>query len=686
MEKSKLPVDDTEKGKWKGWGDFLGTGIEIAEKRKKEKDKVDQILKDLKTNWKFYERWTDGLIRNWFDNEGLFNVKDPYIRSFFTNFVDLRHSIEGRKALLFWLKTHKFNKPYGVFSLGQSGTVINPNAIKPESKTYTRQYKTRVNLLQEDDIKAKKVLEEIRQVFDFKDPKTRDLHVIFTKQLLWKASFQNEKKEVTDIKNEKLNGNKFHDDVKTSFLNEYNQVKAVKLPDDFNKKLQPTLMQFYNAWKMTKVDGFFNLSRTGVGKTLAAILATILTKSQYTLVIAPNNIVREDEYNQSQWKKQILEAVPNSLVSLGKVPHIKKDGVYNFHLINYDKFSQKDITYLNNTLAKHDWDFVVIDETQNIKIRNPEMVSQRREAIDALLKRIRKKNEKIKVLCLTATPVINNIKEGKSLLQMVTGRKLNEIGDATTVRNASRLHAHFLPYSIRFMQQYDIVETGRNSPIKCKGLLDNSVTEADIEKMGWLAFEQVSIEAKIPEILKRIKGKTIIYTKYVTGIVELLRERLEKKGYTVGVYTGSDKTGKQGFIYGDTQILIGSSAIAEGVDELQSVCSNLIFASLPWTHAEFEQVVGRIVRKNQKNKRVSLHVLLGIINGYDYDEKIKLNRLEFKYQMARCVTEGTLPEKLKLPRTKLRKEIIEAMVKLRRSGVITRLQAIKIRGKKRVEV
>ena len=39
------------------------------------------------------------------------------------------------------------------------------------------------------------------------------------------------------------------------------------------------------------------------------------------------------------------------------------------------------------------------------------------------------------------------------------------------------------------------------------------------------------------------------------------------------------------------------SPIGTGVDGLQHVCDRLVFASLPWTHAEYEQIIGRIKRK-----------------------------------------------------------------------------------------
>jgi hypothetical protein len=43
------------------------------------------------------------------------------------------------------------------------------------------------------------------------------------------------------------------------------------------------------------------------------------------------------------------------------------------------------------------------------------------------------------------------------------------------------------------------------------------------------------------------------------------------------------------------------AAVATGVDGLQQVCNRLIINVLPWTHAEFEQLIGRIYRQGQQN-------------------------------------------------------------------------------------
>ena len=84
------------------------------------------------------------------------------------------------------------------------------------------------------------------------------------------------------------------------------------------------------------------------------------------------------------------------------------------------------------------------------------------------------------------------------------------------------------------------------------------------------------------------------------GIDRLLRDALVEDGWKVGFYTGEDKSGLDGFLEGDVDVLIGSSAIGTGVDGLQQVCNRLIVNVLPWTAAEFEQLKGRIYRQGQK--------------------------------------------------------------------------------------
>jgi helicase-like protein len=65
------------------------------------------------------------------------------------------------------------------------------------------------------------------------------------------------------------------------------------------------------------------------------------------------------------------------------------------------------------------------------------------------------------------------------------------------------------------------------------------------------------------------------------------------------MFTGEEKSGLDAFLEGDLDVLIASSAISTGVDRLQPVCNRLVINVLPWTAAEFEQLIGRIHRQGQ---------------------------------------------------------------------------------------
>jgi len=78
-------------------------------------------------------------------------------------------------------------------------------------------------------------------------------------------------------------------------------------------------------------------------------------------------------------------------------------------------------------LKKQTVDFIVFDEIHFTKIRFEEEVSKRRHNLDGLLTAVRKKNMNVKVLGLSSTPVVNNLKEGKSMLELITGKFYNDI-------------------------------------------------------------------------------------------------------------------------------------------------------------------------------------------------------------------------------------------------------------------
>ena len=53
---------------------------------------------------------------------------------------------------------------------------------------------------------------------------------------------------------------------------------------------------------------------------------------------------------------------------------------------------------------------------------------------------IRKKNSSVKVLGLSATPVVNNLMEGRSLLELITGKIYDDVATTPTIPNAVTLY------------------------------------------------------------------------------------------------------------------------------------------------------------------------------------------------------------------------------------------------------
>src|SRR5664279_3252694 len=82
--------------------------------------------------------------------------------------------------------------------------------------------------------------------------------------------------------------------------------------------------------------------------------------------------------------------------------------------------------------------------------------------------------------------------------------------------------------------------------------------------------------------------KTLIYTHYVDGVADVLRDAIQSAGYRVGLLTGdTDADHLKDFLKpdGNIDVLVASSRIGTGVNGLQYVCNKLIINSLPWTNA-----------------------------------------------------------------------------------------------------
>jgi hypothetical protein len=94
-------------------------------------------------------------------------------------------------------------------------------------------------------------------------------------------------------------------------------------------------------------------------------------------------------------------------------------------------------------------------------------------------------------------------------------------------------------------------------------------------------------------------------------------------------------------------VLIGSSTLGTGVDGLQFVCNRLIVATLPWTSAGYEQLVGRIYRQGSVFEHVDV-IIPQVMLRHDDDiwswDMQRRDRILYKRTLADAAVDGVIPE------------------------------------------
>lgn len=315
-------------------------------------------------------------------------------------------------------------------------------------------------------------------------------------------------------------------------------------------------------------------------------------------------------------------------------------------ILNYEFFQQpKADLELKKLLNLRSIDFVIIDEIHYSKQREVEKMSKRKKTIMSFLSEAAAKNKNLHVLGMSATPVINNLFEGKTLIELITGYHHDDLQTKATVSNCISLYKSFVSHGIRWLPSYNYRLNIITEDVDCSSFIPEIGQKCLDGNM--LDLEIILTKAKIPFIIKNLRAKTIIYTHYVDGIISLLQDAIEQKGWKVGIFTGENKDGLETFVDGDTDILLASSCAGTGVDGLQKVCNRLIINSLPWTHAGFQQLKGRIYRQGQKRDHVDVLVPITFanINGNRWSWcESRWKRILFKKSIADAAVDGVIPE------------------------------------------
>jgi hypothetical protein len=506
-------------------------------------------------------------------------------------------------------------------------------------------------------LQAAKAVGKIMSATALADQEAAEFLIASALQKIWKHAFRDEQQALQEVETYQGQDETYDQQIKDEFLRQYQAVKALQIPKGYDFRtgsgqlIEPNLMQRLVANRVLEEKRVGNWSGTGAGKTLSAILASRVTGSKLNIVCCPNSVVKG-------WGAAIKSIYPDSIVqsknmlppagAKGKPLSAKAAPVWL--ILNYELFQQPSSSdQIHQLLEGPMIDMIVIDEIHYAKQRSSKNMSLRKQRVGALISQAGINNPELKLLGMSATPVINNLQEGKGLVEMISGLEHADLHTQATVPNAMALHQALARQGLRWMPEYDIEYERTEIEVDCSDQLDQLQAH---KGAGPMMMERLLTEARLPVILENIQPKTLIYTHYIGGdkegrIDQTLIDAIEADGWTVGLYTGDDKTGLERFIDGDLDVLIGTASIGTGVDGLQHVCSKLIFNALPWTHAEFEQIKGRLYRQGQRDDKVEIviPVTYALVDGEEWSWcKSRLQRLEHKKSIADCAVDGIVPE------------------------------------------
>lgn len=526
-----------------------------------------------------------------------------------------------------------------------------PDLEEKTLKTYSNAFKNLISLGNKEKLIAEV---EIQKIWNnvLKDSENKS-----EKTLKWFASLQDE--------------SKWFQYVQDTFFTEYNEVNKIKVDKDYSFKFQPSLMQKLMVYRLMKNKTYGNWCGTGAGKTNAALIASRLLNCKLSVIICPNSVV-------SSWEKSINNVYPNSnIIRYEYLSDIDRydSTKYNYIIFNVEKFQLNNTNKMIEKLLTLNIDFLCFDEIQRIKVRNEKDISKRFQTISYLRNEAYKQNNNLYVLGMTATPLINNLQEVKSLLELITNKDYKEIGNKNSINNIHLAYKSLLLNGFRYVPNYGINvnvikhRTELNDEEVIKNLVQFS--NGDVDKIECLLLKN-----KLNSIISEIKEKTIIYTHYHSSnkMLKIIKEFLNENNISNNFYSYNENDSIDNreqiineFGKGKFDILIASSPISTGVDGLQKISNRMIILSLPWTSAEYHQLLGRIDRRGSVFNNVDiiipqLFIKMENNNEWSWDNK-RYNIIDYKKTLSDAVIDGVFCEKFNIDKKELLKKAIESLKK-----------------------
>lgn len=486
-------------------------------------------------------------------------------------------------------------------------------------------------------------------------------------------------------------GGEFWKYIRTTFLNEFNEVISIEKGDDYKFPYAPSLMQKLMVYYLANNKSFGNWCGTGAGKTNAFLFATRKTNSRVTVAIVPNDVIDTLVKSINKIYPDSVVIVPQSSDELFTYDRNK----FTYIIYNYEKFQGNNGAEetVNRLLETNTIDFICLDEVQNIKVRDTETASSRSQFINSLVSRGRTTNPEMKTLAMSATPCINNLTEVRSIIELLTGVEHEEIGNRNTIANIHNAYKALLLNGFRYVPKYPIDIEERTVDVDGSNDAELYLNLTNKGKGDISGIEYVLAEKKLETVKNELKPGTIVYATWVDGMAELLTKNIRKWGFSVESYNGEsgNKDGRkeilERFLNGNTDVLVCSKPISTGVDGLQYKCNKMIIVSLPWTDADYTQLKGRIYRQGSMFKRVEFVIPQIVINTpsgivWSWD-KMRKRAIDAKKSLGSAVVDGYIQKSYTINKEKLLSKAIEALkeglvdIDTKRTPIATEITYIK---------
>ena len=475
---------------------------------------------------------------------------------------------------------------------------------------------------------------------------------------LWDACFADAEALTNKLRIMNVDVDTYSSEVRSSFLEEYEGARSLEIPSVYRfcdlkgRPRQPKLMQRLVAFRLKRDYRLLNLSGTGTGKTLSAVFAAQVCGCRRILVSCPNGVI-------SSWHRTFSSAYPDAVIHIRpddwRLPEL--DTRTHVVIVNHERFQNQFSQLLLEFCLGFQADLIVIDEIHQAKQRDKDKSSQRRHLMDQFIFTSGNINNELRVLGLSATPVINNLLEGRSLIELVSQESLDGVDEEMDLNACMNLYQHFIVHGIRMNPGHLTRTELLLVDVDATSFLPQVISAT--RRGSYHDVEQLLVQPKLNALDACLEPgqKTVIFITYIKSTLDPLCQWLKEHGYSYSVYTGGDKEASEAgfvdsldeFIRGSTDILVASIQCAgTGVDGLQSVCNRAVFLQLPWTSTEFEQAIGRLDRDGTEFDSIKVYLPITDIhlpNGERWSWcRSKLDRIRSKRDIAKAAVDGEVPE------------------------------------------